>query len=85
MSRTEVKAKKIVERLKSLLWRSGELFRSISMRKHRRTADFDEHWSENGESLHDLRIPVEIGGYDAGRTVMTRPDVGMTQSTVIGD
>lgn len=83
MSRTEVKAKKLVDRLKTILWRSGELLRSMSHRKSRRLVDQDEHWSENGESLQDLRVPVGVtsGEYDAGRTAMAR-DIRSTRSSL---
>jgi serine/arginine repetitive matrix protein 2 len=80
MSRTEVKAKKLVDRLKSFLWRGGELLRTMSMRRQRQ-ATGDEHWSEKGESLQELRTIMGIreSEYDAGRTAMAR-DIGSSQS-----
>jgi hypothetical protein len=81
ISRTEVKTKKLVEKIKTLLWRSGLLLRSMSLRRHRPMAD-EEHWSETGESLLDLRMPVSVSSekYDAGRTVMLEHDIGSTRA-----
>jgi hypothetical protein len=80
MSCTEVKAKKLVDRLKSFLWRGGEILRTMSMRRQRQTAD-DEHCSETDESLRGPNMTEVMPGgeYDAGRTAMTR-DIGSSQS-----
>ena len=71
MSRTEFRAKKLVDKLKVLLWRGGELLRTMSGRRknnHGLDGTEEEGWSEIGASGLDL---FEAPEYDAGATVMS--------------
>ncbi|KAF2666644.1 hypothetical protein BT63DRAFT_415762 [Microthyrium microscopicum] len=71
MPKSEVKAKRLVDRLKSLLYRGGELLRTMSGRRNNprgargglRDADEGSNWSENGESFADWQAPH---AYNAG-------------------
>jgi hypothetical protein len=63
MTHNEFLAKRLVDRLKMLLWRSGELLRTVSGRRRFGKSGIEEGWSENGESFADLAVGAleEIG------------------------
>jgi hypothetical protein len=84
MSRTEFRAKKLVDRLKVLFWRGGELLRTMSGRRrnaHGLDETDDEGWSEIGASGLDLFDAPE---YDAGATVMSDSIVDRRDSGIAG-
>jgi hypothetical protein len=83
MTLNEIRAKRLVDRLKTLLWRGSELLRTVSGRRRHRKPGEDEGWSENGESFADLAVGAlaEIGAPtvrgDSSRTtsLLTSPGV----------
>lgn len=56
MTQNEVRAKRLVDRIKVLLWRSSELLRAVSGRRKHAKVGVEEGWSDNGESFADLAV-----------------------------